>query len=461
MSDETSEATLPATPEVDTDSDADVDAPAATQAQAEGSDEAPKAEAPAESAESESPEPEAAAAPAEPEPAPEPTYVVRRQSVVMRTGSCDMRVGTGAIDQLGQAAKIAAGKPCRTLLVHGDDVDAELVERCRRLLLDAGFKASITSVAAGRASRSLVHVEELYAAMAEAHVTADDPVVVIGDADVISCAIFAGATWHTGSPVVSVPTTLDGVVDVTVTPRAIDAPGAPDMLACRGNARFAICDPSVFAAHRDTDGELMGRAVMVAGCVAAGENSFNELCVRADGIIAAEEDTLVEAILDVTKSRARVASSSALAMRQGILYGRSMGRALEQVVAEAPAPDERLLVDENPGSARLFGEALRISARLAAARQAPDDKLVDFVFTQDALLDKFGLTEVACDLKAEALAEALQADELQRSNRCMIPLPLGYGRVRFTSLEADMLAEHLGAWCKSRRKLARRRARKA
>ncbi len=207
------------------------------------------------------------------------------------------------------------------------------------------------------------------------------------------------------------------------------------------------------AAGRDTDGELMGRAVMVAGCVAAGENSFSELCVRADGIIAAREAELVDAILDVTKARARVASSSALAMRQGILYGRCVGRALERAFDGASAADERFLVEERPGTARLFAEALRISARLAAARQAPDEALVDFV-TQDALLEKFGLAEVACALDPVELAAALKADELQRSNRCMIPLPLGFGRVRFTSLEDDMIAEHLGAWCKSRRKLA-------
>ncbi len=50
--------------------------------------------------------------PEAPAAAPEPAPVVRRQSIVMRTGSCDMRVGTGALEQLGQAAKIAAGKPC-------------------------------------------------------------------------------------------------------------------------------------------------------------------------------------------------------------------------------------------------------------------------------------------------------------------------------------------------------------
>jgi len=389
-----------------------------------------------------------------PEPAPAP--VVRRQSVVMRTGSCDMRVGTGALDQLGNAARIAAGKPSRALLVCGDDIGAELTERCSRLLKDAGFAVSLTSVPAGRAARSIGNVTALYQGLASEHVTADDPIVVVGDADVISLAIFAGATWHTGCPVVAVATTLDAVTDVTVTPRPIDAPAAPDMLVARGNARFMIADPSVFVSGDLTNSELMGRAVMVAGAVSAGENSFNE---RADGVIAAAEDTLVAAILDITKSRARVVSSSALAMRQGILYGQAIGRALERAV-ESQHPDAaRYLVDENPGSARLFAEGLRIAARLAAAKQAPDDKLVDFVFTQDGLLEKLGLSEVACVIEPQALLDCLKAEEFSRSNRFMLALPLGFGRVRLTSVPDEMLLEHLSGWCKSRRKLARRRAR--
>ena len=395
------------------------------------------AEAPASGPEvSPAPEPEAPVAPEPEAPAP----VVRRQSVVMRTGSCDMRVGTGALDQLGNAARIAAGKPNRALLVSGGDVDAELTERCRRLLVDAGFTVSLTTVPAERTARSLENVTTLYETLAAEHVTAD-------------------ATWHTGCPVVAAATTLDAVTDVTVTPRAIDAPGAPNMLVARGNARFMIADPSVFVSHDLTNAELMGRATMVAGAVAAGENSFNELAVRADGVIDAAEDTLVAAVLDITKARARVVSSSALAMRQGILYGQAIGRALERALELQQADLSRYLVDDKPGSARLFAEGLRIAARLAAAKQAPDDKLVDFVFTQDGLLEKLGLSEVACVVDPQVLLDCLKAEEFSRSNRFMLALPLGFGRVRLTSVPDEMLLEHLSGWCKSRRKLARRRAR--
>ena len=47
---------------------------------------------------------------------PEPVVVpIRRQSIVLRSGACDMRVGPGVADQLGQATKSVAGKPGHTL----------------------------------------------------------------------------------------------------------------------------------------------------------------------------------------------------------------------------------------------------------------------------------------------------------------------------------------------------------
>lgn len=83
------------------------------------------------------------------------------------------------------------------------------------------------------------------------------------------------------------------------------------------------------------------------------------------------------------------------------------------------------------------------------------------MFTQDGLLEKLGLSEVACVIEPQALLDCLKAEEFSRSNRFMLALPLGFGRVRLTSVPDEMLLEHLSGWCKSRRKLARHRAREA
>ncbi len=444
-------------PVAETAEGADAVGPEAAKPSDEAAGAAPEASEPADgaaSATAEADDPEA-------EPEAEPVVAIRRQSIVLRSGACDLRVGPGVVDQVGQAAKTVAGKPGSVFVLSGDDVSAELLENVRRCLVDQGFtNLSGASVPAGRLSRHLSQASRVYDELAAAGLSADDPIVAVGDADVLSLAVFVGSTWQTGTSVVAVPTTFDGMVDVTVTPRSIDTGSSSQMLLARGNLRYAICDTELLPGTDDAT-SLMANAVMVAGAMAAGESNFSDLALRAEGIMARDAQTLVDEILDITKARTRVAASTALAMRQGVLYGLSVSRALAACLAEQDTSDARLAVETEVCEGRLLAEGLRISARLAAARQATDESVVDLVFAQDALLDKLGLSEVACNVNAERLISALRDEELSRSRRFMLALPLGYGRVRLNTVEDEMLAEHLGAWCRTRKKLARRRAKAA
>ena len=383
-------------------------------------------------------------------PAPDvPPVVVRRQSLATRMGVCDMRVGVGATAQLGEALRGVVGKPRRVLVAHSADVPADVVEEVRRSLIDTGFEFHQLELAGGRASRNLDEATRAFEALASHGITADDAIVAVGDADLVSALVFVASTWCAGTVLAAVPTTLDGMVDVTVTPRALDVAGADEMLLAKGVARLAVCDPANLPDAPDDPGTLMGRAVMVAGAVTAGETTFSELAVRADGIVAQDADTLVDEVLDITKSRCRVASSTALAVRQGLLLGMGFARAIGRCLDAAGSQD-------TPGEGRLLAEGLRIAARLAVAHQEKDaEALLDLVFAQDALLERFGLAEVPCDLDADDVLAALRAEELSRSNRFMLALPLDFGRVRLTNVPDDLLYQHLKAWCKARRKLKR------
>ena len=383
-------------------------------------------------------------------PAPDvPPVVVRRQSLATRMGVCDMRVGVGATAQLGEALRGVVGKPRRVLVAHSADVPADVVEEVRRSLIDTGFEFHQLELAGGRASRNLDEATRVFEALASHSITADDAIVAVGDAGLISTLVFVASTWCAGTVLAAVPTTLDGMVDVTVTPRALDVSAASEMLLAKGVVRLAVCDPANLPDAPDDPGTLMGRAVLVAGAVTAGETTFAELAVRADGIVAQDADTLVDEVLDITKSRCRVASSTALAVRQGLLLGMGFARAIGRCLDAAGSQD-------TPGEGRLLAEGLRIAARLAVAHQEKDaEALLDLVFAQDALLERFGLAEVPCDLDADDVLAALRAEELSRSNRFMPALPLDYGRVRLTNVPDDLLHQHLKAWCKARRKLSR------
>lgn len=383
-------------------------------------------------------------------PAPDvPPVVVRRQSLATRMGVCDMRVGVGATAQLGEALRGVVGKPRRVLVAHSADVPADVVEEVRRSLIDTGFEFHQLELAGGRASRNLDEATRVFEALASHSITADDAIVAVGDAGLISTLVFVASTWCAGTVLAAVPTTLDGMVDVTVTPRALDVSAASEMLLAKGVVRLAVCDPANLPDAPDDPGTLMGRAVLVAGAVTAGETTFSELAVRADGIVAQDAETLVDEVLDITKSRCRVASSTALAVRQGLLLGMGFARAIGRCLDAAGSQD-------TPGEGRLLAEGLRIAARLAVAHQEKDaEALLDLVFAQDALLERFGLAEVPCDLDADDVLAALRAEELSRSNRFMLALPLDFGRVRLTNVPDDLLYQHLKAWCKARRKLKR------
>lgn len=383
-------------------------------------------------------------------PAPDvPPVVVRRQSLATRMGVCDMRVGVGATAQLGEALRGVVGKPRRVLVAHSADVPADVVEEVRRSLIDTGFEFHQLELAGGRASRNLDEATRAFEALASHSITADDAIVAVGDAGLISMLVFVASTWCAGTVLAAVPTTLDGMVDVTVTPRALDVSAASEMLLAKGVVRLAVCDPVNLPDAPDDPGTLMGRAVLVAGAVTAGETTFSELAVRADGIVAQDAETLVDEVLDITKSRCRVASSTALAVRQGLLLGMGFARAIGRCLDAAGSQD-------TPGEGRLLAEGLRIAARLAVAHQEKDaEALLDLVFAQDALLERFGLAEVPCDLDADDVLAALRAEELSRSNRFMLALPFDFGRVRLTNVPDDLLYQHLKAWCKARRKLKR------
>ena len=389
-------------------------------------------------------------------PEPQPAHdtalpaAPRRQSLVLRSGVCDMRVGADALDRLGQDLHQTAGTSRSTLLVAADDVDRELQERVRRSLVDAGFSVSQTSVPAGRAARSLEAASGLYASLGDVGVNADDAIVVIGDADVVSLAVFVSSTWCGGCALAAVPTTLDATVDAAITPRALDLSGARDAVQARGNVRLLVCDLAACDFAAPCEGTLMGRAVMVASAVAAGERQFSELALWADGIVAGSRETLLDAVLGLTKARCRSAASSVLAIRQGVAYGRDLARALRECLP-VEGPDA-------VGDAVLLGEGLRISARLAAGYQGPETDLVGLVLAQDALLTTFGLGEVPCEVRPDDLVAALRSTALRHSNRLMPALPLDYGRVRLTSVSDELLNEHLRAWCRARQRLAQRLA---
>jgi 3-dehydroquinate synthetase len=144
---------------------------------------------------------------------------------------------------------------------------------------------------------------------------------------------------------------------------------------------------------------------------------------------------LCEQLQDTMKSRGKILSSTALALRQSITYGEAFAAALVRLVGPGLAPS----------TAR--AEALRFQARLACG-----DGLfsVDDVLAQDELLDRLELPMLQATVDPDELVAAVREERFARSNRFLLGLPRKLGRVRLAAVSDERIAEHVAAWCASR-----------
>lgn len=361
-----------------------------------------------------------------------------RQWVSLPGGSCDVRVGPGAIDAMGVVVKAAVGKPHACALVRGSGATDGVVELVRRQLTDAGFAVSLVSLDDLGNPRTLEGASRLAAELLSAHITSDDLVCAVGNADLLSLAAYVSSSWCAGTPLVHVPTDMASAIIASTTPLGLDVGDSAQMLATKTGAKHEICDPGFWDLAADTPDSLMARALMAVSAICDAEKPVERLWDRADLIVDADVDTLSEQLADTVKSRGHVASSSSVAIKQSMAFG--------QTFMEATSA---LLGPEVP-KGLLLAEGLRFQSRLAAAQELLS---IDDVLTIDELLDLLALEPITCSIEPTALVAQLKAERFRRSGRFLLQLPRGMGRVRAATVTDEMLLEHATAWCESRAEL--------
>ncbi len=354
-----------------------------------------------------------------------------RQWVSVPGGSCDVRVGRDLVEGLGSVLKTVAGRPEVCAIVVPAGSDEGLVERLRRQVTDAGFRAARVDAPSGGSARDVGALCELMAALGRAGVTSDDLVLALGDADELSLAQAACSVWCGGVPLAAVALDLAGMLLVPASPRPLDVGGREEVASFRLGIRYLFCDPLVMDLSLGSEATRLSLALMAATAVADSRPALEHLWDATPQIMGGDEDVLLEQTLSLLKARGKLASSTAVAVRQSLFYGQDFVRALRPLV---PAASE----------AELLGEALRFSARVSAGEGKLD---VDDVLVQDELLERLGIEPVECELEPGAMVEALRRERFARSNRFLLALPQAVGRVRLSSVDEGLLAEHAAAWC--------------
>ena len=359
----------------------------------------------------------------------------KRQWVSLPGGSCDVRLGTNVLDEASPIFKGAVGRPRLGVLVVQEGCDEDTIELLRRQLRDAGFMVVEASVPAGPTSRTLPSTTQLLGDLAEAGITADDLVVALGDADALSLASYACAQWCASVPLVMVPTSCVGLIEAAITPRGIDVGGREQVLSLRTSTKHVLFDFGVAVHEDDQEDLLLSRVLMVVTAMCDSEGSFSNLWDRAEQICAGDPEVLCAQLQETIKLRGKIISSTALALRQSLVYGQSFARALQ-----------RLVGDDLPASTAR-AEALRFQARLAAGEGMFE---VDDVLAQDELLDMLQLPMLHANVDPTQLIEAVRNERFARSNRFLLGLPRKLGRVRLAAVSDELIAEHVAAWCASR-----------
>lgn len=110
---------------------------------------------------------------------------IRRKLLNFGSRSTDLRFGCGAFSELSKMLAGAVGRPCRAFMVADADLPEDLVLNVRRSLIDAGYRVDEVALD-GEAASSFATVGGLFVRLASFGLTAEDLVVGVGSAPVLS-----------------------------------------------------------------------------------------------------------------------------------------------------------------------------------------------------------------------------------------------------------------------------------
>ena len=253
--------------------------------------------------------------------------------VPVRTASASyqVHVGRGLLDRLGALLPPLPGAAAAAV-VHPAAV-APVAVRVGRALAGRGLDVHLLEVPDGERAKRLAVVEALWRGLAAVPAHRPDPVVAVGGGATTDVAGFAAATWLRGVPLVSVPTTLLGMVDA-----AVGGKTGVDLEAGK-NLVGAFHQPSAVVADLDTLATLpavelrSGMAEVIKAGLVADPDLAAACLERAAPAVAGDLDALAPLVEAAVRIKAEVVGTDEReAGRRAVLnYGHTLGHALERL----------------------------------------------------------------------------------------------------------------------------------
>ncbi len=114
--------------------------------------------------------------------------------------------------------------------------------------VDPGCEHRIFEIADGEGAKTLATVEDLCRQWASWGLTRADVVVAVGGGLVTDVAGFAAASFHRGTPIVHVPTTLLGMVDAAIGGKTgVNLPEGKNLVGAFWQPEAVLCDTEALA----------------------------------------------------------------------------------------------------------------------------------------------------------------------------------------------------------------------
>jgi 5-deoxy-5-amino-3-dehydroquinate synthase len=206
----------------------------------------------------------------------------------------------------------------------------------------------------GEGAKSLATIEELTRGFARQGLTRNDVVVGIGGGMVTDVAGFAAASWHRGTPVVHVATTLLAMVDAAIGGKTgVNLPEGKNLVGAFWQPSGVVCDLDALATLPDRE--------MRCGLGEMSKYHF----LTGDDLLAMPLDERIARCIEIKADV--VASDEREGGRRAILnYGHTLAHAIET------ATDHRLAHGEAVAIGLIF--AARLACRLGRIDQTRVDE---------------------------------------------------------------------------------------
>ncbi len=140
-------------------------------------------------------------------------------------------IGHGVSQQIGQWLPTTAR---RAIVVTQKEIPVSL---------DLPIEFKVVTIAQGEKAKSLLTIESLCQEFAEMGITRNDVIIGVGGGMVTDVAGFAASTWHRGTPVVHVATSLLAMVDAAIGGKTgVNLPQGKNLVGAFWQPSAVICD---------------------------------------------------------------------------------------------------------------------------------------------------------------------------------------------------------------------------